>query len=83
MAPVVSYQIDDLVRTGRLVSLLEAFEPLPAPVTLMYASHGQLPLKLRTFIDFAVPRLRERLGLAQDAGPRKPRVRRMRAASAL
>ncbi|WP_324291688.1 LysR substrate-binding domain-containing protein [Cupriavidus sp. D39] len=72
IARVASYQIEELVKSGSLVMLLEAFEPLPAPVNLMYAGQGQIPLKLRAFIDFAVPRLRERLGLAHAAGPRTP-----------
>ncbi len=55
------------LKSGTLVRLLEAFEPQPVPVHLMYADQGQIPLKLRAFIDFAVPRLRERLGLASAA----------------
>jgi hypothetical protein len=77
----VSYQIEEPVKSGHLVKLLEAFEPLPAPVNLMYAAQGQIPLKLRAFIDFAVPKLRERLGLASAAGPRTPCSRRRPAAS--
>ncbi|QOT79368.1 LysR family transcriptional regulator [Cupriavidus basilensis] len=72
IARVASYQIEELVKSGSLKMLLEAFEPLPAPVNLIYAGQGQIPLKLRAFIDFAVPRLRERLGLARAAGPRTP-----------
>jgi DNA-binding transcriptional LysR family regulator len=81
IARVVSYQIEEPVKAGHLMKLLEAFEPLPAPVNLMYAAQGQIPLKLRAFIDFAVPKLRERLGLASAAGPRTPRSRRRPAAS--
>lgn len=57
----VSYQVADYVQSGRLVVLLEAFEPLPRPVHLVYDKQSRLPLKLRAFIDFMVPRLRERL----------------------
>jgi len=55
---VLSYQIVDAVRAGTLVMVLEDFEPVPMPVSLVYAAQGLLPLKLRAFIDFAVPRLR-------------------------
>jgi len=57
----VSYQIADYVRAGRLVVLLEDFEPQLRPVHLVYDSRNRLPLKLRAFVDFVVPRLRERL----------------------
>jgi DNA-binding transcriptional LysR family regulator len=57
----VSYQIADHVRAGRLALVLEAFEPRPRPVHLVYDSQNRLPLKLRAFVDFAVPRLRQRL----------------------
>lgn len=81
IALLTSYQIEDLLKAGRLVRLLEAFEPQPVPVHLMYAGQGQIPLKLRAFIDFAVPRLRQRLGLASAAVPRTPGPRRGREAA--
>jgi len=57
----LSYQVNDDVRAGRLQLVLEDFEAAPRPVHLVYAPQARLPLKLRAFIDFAVPRLRERL----------------------
>jgi DNA-binding transcriptional LysR family regulator len=57
----MSYQVAELVHSGKLVVILEAFEPLPRPVHLVYAGQSRLPLKLRAFIDFVVPRLREHL----------------------
>ncbi|HTU35033.1 MAG TPA: LysR substrate-binding domain-containing protein, partial [Candidatus Acidoferrum sp.] len=57
----VSYQVADLVRAHRLAIVLEAFEPSPGPVHLVYDKQNRLPLKMRAFIDFVVPRLRERL----------------------
>jgi len=57
----VSYQIADLVRADRLAIVLAAFEPSPRPVHLVYDRQSRLPLKMRAFIDFVVPRLRERL----------------------
>ncbi|MBS0249083.1 MAG: LysR family transcriptional regulator [Proteobacteria bacterium] len=57
----VSYQIVEHVRAGRLQVVLQSFEQAPRPVHLVYDSRNRLPLKLRAFIDFVIPRLRERL----------------------
>jgi len=58
---VLSYQVATAVQAGRLAVVLEAYEPAPWPVSLVYAGGALLPLKLRAFIDFAVPRLKARL----------------------
>jgi DNA-binding transcriptional LysR family regulator len=58
---VLSYQIEDARRAGALEIALEAFEPAPWPIHAVHAGQGPLPLKLRTFLDWAVPRLRARL----------------------
>ncbi|TPK81413.1 LysR family transcriptional regulator [Mesorhizobium sp. B2-4-17] len=58
---VLSYQVDAAVRSGMLRILLREFEPEPWPVSLVHAGHGLLPVKLRAFLDFAAPRLKERL----------------------
>ncbi len=61
----VSYQIAEHVRAGRLAVVLGAFEPQLRPVHLVYDTQNRLPLKLRAFVDFVVPRLRERLAQAK------------------
>jgi DNA-binding transcriptional LysR family regulator len=58
---VLSYQIAQARRSGALALALEKFEPAPWPVSLVYPGQGRLPLKLRAFLDFAAPRLKERL----------------------
>lgn len=58
---VLHYQCADAVATGALRLLLARFEPDPLPVHLLHAGGGALPSKLRVFLDFAAPRLRERL----------------------
>ena len=64
---VLSYQVIDQLRSGKLVSLLEAFAPEPIPVQLVYAGKGMLPIKVRAFLDWMAPRLRQRLAsLALD-----------------
>ena len=55
---VLSYQIAAAVHAGALEIVLQEFEPPAWPVSLVYPSQGRLPLKLRAFLDFAVPRLR-------------------------
>jgi DNA-binding transcriptional LysR family regulator len=62
IARVLSYLIDPLVKSRSLVTLLEAYEPPPIPVNLIYPSQRQVPLKLRAFLDYSVQRLRKRLG---------------------
>jgi DNA-binding transcriptional LysR family regulator len=58
---VLSYQVAEPLRRGALALTLEAFEPEPWPAHLVYNGHARLPLKLRAFLDFAAPRLRQRL----------------------
>ncbi|WDZ79906.1 LysR family transcriptional regulator (plasmid) [Ensifer adhaerens] len=55
---VLSYQVARPVSEGLLVPLLEVFEHPPLPVQLVYLPQGLVPMKLRAFVDFAVPRLR-------------------------
>ncbi|RFU49731.1 LysR family transcriptional regulator [Paraburkholderia sp. DHOC27] len=61
IARVLSYQIDQQVKSGSLVTLLDEFELPRAPVSLIYPGQRQVPLKLRAFLDFAGSRLRKRL----------------------
>jgi len=58
---LLSYQATRAVAADELQIVLEAFEPAPWPVSLIYVAQGLVPLKLRAFVDFAVPRLRERI----------------------
>lgn len=58
---VMSYQAAAAVRDGTLVLALRSFEPKPIPVSLVHVGQALLPQKVRAFLDFAAPRLRERL----------------------
>ncbi|MEO6607564.1 MAG: LysR family transcriptional regulator [Aestuariivirga sp.] len=60
---VLSYQIEAAEAEAKLQRVLHDFEPEPLPVHLVYAGQANLPLKLRTFLDFAAPRLKEALTL--------------------
>lgn len=62
------YQIFDAVRGGDLQIVLREHEPEPAPVHLVHAQRGHMPLKMRLFLDFAVPRLRGTLQRIASAG---------------
>ena len=66
---VLSYQVADALRDGRLVRVLTDDEPPAVPASLIYPEQGRLPMKSRAFIDFAVMRIRERLA-SPDASVR-------------
>jgi hypothetical protein len=59
---LLHYQVIDAVERGALQIFLAAYEAEPAPVHLVHALRGQMPLKMRRFLDFAAPRLRQALG---------------------
>ena len=56
-----SYLAGHFLKSGQLVTLLEEYEPPLLPANLIYPSQRKVPLKLRAFIDFALPRLRKRI----------------------
>lgn len=61
IARVLSYLTDALVKSSSLVLLLEEYEPSPIPVNVIYLVQRHVPLKLRAFLDYVVPKLRKRL----------------------
>lgn len=63
---LLHYQVADAVNAGLLQIVLADFEAALAPVNLLHASRGHMPLKMRRFLDFAAPRLREALGKLTD-----------------
>lgn len=56
---VLSYQSAQAVRDKRLKIVLKEFEVEPLPVHVLYLAQTRPPLKLRSFLEFAVPRLRK------------------------
>jgi DNA-binding transcriptional LysR family regulator len=60
----MSYQVADFVRGRLLEVLLEPFEPAPRPIHLIYDRQNRLPLKVGAFVEFVVPRLRDRVTAA-------------------
>jgi DNA-binding transcriptional LysR family regulator len=67
---VMSYKMDAARRVGSLELVLEAFEPEPLPVHIVYAPRNPVPLKLRAFINWVTPRLKARLAFPDDT-PRR------------
>jgi DNA-binding transcriptional LysR family regulator len=63
VAMVYSYQAAHHIADGRLAIILSDYEIDPIPVSFIYPQGRLVPQKVRAFIDFATPRLRERLEL--------------------
>jgi DNA-binding transcriptional LysR family regulator len=52
MAQFPRYRVEEELARGTLVELLPAMPPPPFPVSVVYQSQRQLPLRLRVFIDW-------------------------------
>jgi len=63
VARVLSYQIAPELRAGKLQVVLTEFEPPPIPISVVYAEGRRAAAKVRTFVDFAVERLRADMSL--------------------
>lgn len=70
LVQATTYQVAPHVEQGRLVPVLAAYDSEPVPVNLVYPDKRLIPLKLRALLDFAVPRLEQRLvGVARAMRP--------------
>lgn len=54
-API--FQVQSLLDSGAVVTVLDAFEPAPAPMHLVWLSGRTIPRRVRTLIDFLAVRL--------------------------
>jgi DNA-binding transcriptional LysR family regulator len=71
IAEAFSYYVAEAIKSGELAALLQAFQPPPLPVSFVYSPNRFMPVKLRAFLDFTLPRLRARLGdLAESVAQR-------------
>lgn len=61
LARLPNFQVAEEVRSGALVPILGDYGGRMTPVHLVYVRQGLLPLKVRAFLDWMTPRLRERL----------------------
>lgn len=60
------YQVRDALAAGWLCRVLQAFEPAPIPVHIVYPHSRLLSSRVRSFVDWVVPRLRRRLAPQSD-----------------
>ena len=60
---VFSYHARPAFRAGTLREVLSDFAPPSVPVHILHGTEDMVPLKVRAFIDFCVPRLQARLAL--------------------
>jgi DNA-binding transcriptional LysR family regulator len=74
IAEAFSYHVGEAIKSGELVQLLRDFQPPPLPVSFVYSPNRFMPAKLRAFLDFALPRLRARLGDLSKTVPSRGRV---------
>lgn len=58
---LLQHDVAQAIRAGLLEVILKEFEIEPVPVHMIHVSRSLMPVKLRRFLDFAVPRLRESL----------------------
>ncbi len=58
IARLFDYQVPDELASGALVPVLEPFDQASRPIHIVYSGQGQLTLKVRSFVDWALPRLR-------------------------
>ena len=61
VARALSYQVRDYLTSGELVHLLEDYSTAIIPVHMLCLKQGLMPLKVRAFLDWATPVLRQRL----------------------
>ena len=65
VARVMAYQVAAAVKVGKLKRILRPFELPEIPVSLVHPEARLTPPKVRAFLDFATPRLRQRLSAVQ------------------
>ena len=62
---MLDYQVATQLRHGTLKLVLESFRSPAKPVHLIYEAGRHLPLKIRTFLDYASPRLKRSMRAAK------------------
>jgi DNA-binding transcriptional LysR family regulator len=58
LSRLLSYQVADQLRTGKLKTVLTEFEPVALPVHLLHREGRHASPKARAFLDLAIERLR-------------------------
>lgn len=57
----LSYMVHEKISEGKLVTILDEFTPPPRPAHLVYPQARLVAPKIRAFVDYAAPRLRDAL----------------------
>lgn len=60
---LLSYQVADHLRTGKLKTVLPDYEQSPLPVHVVHREGRQVPKRVRAFLDLAIERLRANASL--------------------
>ena len=66
-----NFMIEEKLKAGTLVRVLEEYDGGSLPMHLVYARQGMLPVKVRAFLDWIAPRLREKLSHPSNAFSRE------------
>jgi hypothetical protein len=61
LTQVLLYQAANEIASGQLEIVLAEYAAEPLPVSIIYTGVGRMPVKTRTFVDFAAPRLKSAL----------------------
>ena len=67
----LSYPVYEHLASGRLRRVLQAFEPAPLPVHVVYREGRNAPMRVRSFVDFTVAALRGHPAFERDT-PQAP-----------
>ncbi|ROM61790.1 LysR family transcriptional regulator [Pseudomonas brassicacearum] len=62
----VSYPLYDYLNSGRLRRVLQPYEPTSTPVQVVYRERRKASMRVRSFVDYIVDRLREHPALGPD-----------------
>lgn len=62
----LSYMVAQHCHAGRLAVVLEEYEAEPVPIHVVYREGRRAPARVRAFVDFLVPRLRQSTELGLD-----------------
>lgn len=62
----LSYMVASHCHAGRLAVVLEDYEAEPIPIHVVYREGRRAPARVRAFVDFVVPRLRQSAELGLD-----------------
>ncbi|EJL03909.1 MULTISPECIES: LysR family transcriptional regulator [Pseudomonas] len=63
----LSYPLYDYLNSGQLRRILQPYEPPSLPVHVVYRERRKAPMRVRSFVDYVVDRLREHPAMRPDA----------------